>query len=57
MLLAPGRSGRELFAAAHVDDRHALADQLVDLGGVDLFYLALDLAEKLRAGRAHYENS
>ena len=31
----------ELFAAAHVDDRDALADQLVDLGGVDLLDLAL----------------
>src|ERR1700680_4062445 len=47
--------GGELFAAAHVDDGHALVDQLLDLGGVDLDDLALDAAEKLRSGRAHFE--
>ncbi len=50
-------TGGELLALADVDDRHALVDQLVDLCRVDLLYLALDLAEKLRAGRAHFENS
>jgi len=35
-------SGGELFAATDVHDRDALADQLVDLRGVDLIYLALD---------------
>ena len=56
--LRPGQmSGRELFAAADVDDRHALADQLLDLGGVDLLDLALDSAKKLRAGRTHLKNS
>src|SRR5439155_19675009 len=43
-------TGGELFAAAHVDDRHALVDQLVDLGGVDLIDPALHLAEKLSSG-------
>ncbi len=42
-------TGGELFAAAHVHDRHALVDQLVHLGGIDLVDLALDLAEQLRA--------
>ena len=41
-------SGGELLGLAHVDDRDALVDQLVDLGRVDLLDLALDLAEKLR---------
>ena len=40
-------AGRELFGLAHVDDRDALVEQLVDLGGVDLLDLALDLSEKL----------
>src|SRR5438876_10206946 len=43
-------TGRELFASAHVDDGHALVDQLVDLGGVDLIDPALNLAEKLSSG-------
>src|SRR6266568_6744820 len=43
-------TGGELFAAAYVDDGHALVDQLVDLGGVDLLDPALDLAEKLSSG-------
>ena len=47
--------GRELFAAANVDDRHALVGELLDLGGVDLLDPALDLAEQLRSGRGHRE--
>src|SRR5439155_21176949 len=30
-----------------------LVDQLAHLGGIDLLDLALDLAQKLRSGRAH----
>ena len=41
--------GGELLGLAHVDDRHALVDQLAHLGRVDLVDLALDLAEQLRA--------
>ena len=29
-------AGRELLALAHVDERHALVHELVDLGGVHL---------------------
>ena len=37
-------AGGDLVGLAHVDDRDALVDQLVDLGGVDLVDLGLDLA-------------
>ena len=53
-VLGAGEVARgELFGAADVDDRHALADQLLDLGRVDLLDLALDTAEKLGSGDAH----
>jgi len=53
-VLGPGQvADGELLALAHVDDRDALVDQLVDLGGIHLVYLALDLPQKLRPGRAH----
>ena len=48
---------RDLLGLADVDDDRAVAELLVDLGGVDLVDLGLDLADELRAGRAQLENS
>jgi hypothetical protein len=41
-------AGGDLVGLAHVDQRDALVDQLVDLGRINLIDLRLDLAEKLR---------
>ncbi len=53
MLGAGDVADRELLGLAHVHDDHAVAKMLGDDRGVDLFDLALDLAEQLRSGRAH----
>src|SRR3954468_1604021 len=42
-----------LLALAHVDEDHAVAEVRLNVGRVDLVDLALDLADDLRAGRAH----
>ncbi len=36
--------GGDLVGLAHIDHGDALVDQLVDLGGIDLIDLGLDLA-------------
>ena len=57
--LAPGRWPLgDLLGLADVDDREgavavAVVAALVDVGGIDLGDLVLDLADELRAGRAH----
>jgi hypothetical protein len=44
----------ELIRLADVDDGHTVADQLSDLGRVDLLDLLLDAAGVLRSGHAHW---
>ena len=46
-------TGVPLLALADVDEDDAVAEVRLDLGRVDLLDLALDLADDLRAGRAH----
>jgi hypothetical protein len=52
-----GRAGQlargELLGLAHVDDPHALVEELVDLGGVDLRDVLLDLLDEVGARWAH----
>jgi hypothetical protein len=52
-----GRAGQlaraDLLGLAHVDDPHALVEELVDLGGIDLRDVLLDLLDEVGARRAH----
>jgi hypothetical protein len=43
----------ELLGLADVDHDGAVTELLADVGGVDLLDAALDLAQELRARRAH----
>jgi len=45
--------GGQLLGLAAVDDHHSFAQQLRDLGGVDLANLFLYPLEKLSSGSAH----